>query len=255
MPEENVVAVLQYLRKERGLAWPLPEIQVYIGGEDCAGSDFAYEMLNAGKARAALWCVEQGASGADACSWAGESLANCAVWSSPENYFRLLELGADPSQLCSSGYSVWHKLAMVVWGPEHRKIAAHALALGLDLDALSESGASPLHLAAKNSNMEAAQFLVGAGADPCVKGSSNAIPADWAKDGAMREFLEGAAASRREKGDLAQGLAEENEEFAKLGRAVALALAAGRVSVDGKAVSTVQAAIKALEKPAKKMKL
>ena len=255
LEDGKALALLKYFRKECALAWPLPEISVYIGGEDCAGSDFAYEMLNAGKAQTALWCVEQGASSADAVSWAGESLANCAVWACPENYFRLLELGADPSLSCSSGYSVWHKLAMVDWGPDHRKIAASALNLGLDLDALSESGATPLHLAAKNSNMEAVRFLVAAGADPCVKGSMNALPADWARDAGIKEFLEGQAASRREKGDLAQSLAEENEEFAKLGRAFAQAMAAGRVAVDGKAVSTARAALKALERPAKKMKL
>lgn len=211
-------------------------------GSDWADRDPAAHALYNDMPKLALLLVDRGAS-ADAQMHDGEPLivwfarAEAGAW-----LLEFLDRAPDLNARGKRGGTFLHHMSWFEGGKGERPLAlckavvGRALARKFDLDVRDHVGSAPLHWAAQAGDRDLAQALVEGGADPLALDARGLAPWEDAGSDEAAQYLEAAALSARESGEL--GSIERDIE--RMAGHAALELARqGRLSIDGKPARSV----------------
>ncbi len=95
-----------------------------------------------------------------------------------EEVKRLLSKGVNVNSLSLSGYTPLHISA----GWDRRRVTGLLVIHGAKINVRSVSGWTPLHLAAGRGHVKMVKFLLGRGADPWIEDRAGRTPADLARN-------------------------------------------------------------------------
>ena len=111
-----------------------------------------------------------------------------------EEVKRLLSKGVNVNSLSLSGYTPLHISA----GWDRRRVTGLLVIHGAKINVRSVSGWTPLHLAAGRGHVKMVKFLLGRGADPWIEDRAGRTPADLARhefNDDLADLLDSSAAS------------------------------------------------------------
>ena len=120
-----------------------------------------------------------------ALSWIFQSAAsaqvdlhNAAKQGNLKKIKKLLTQGTNINAVSSSGYTPLHISA----GWDRRRVTEFLVSNGAEINVKNSSGLTPLHLAAKRGHLKMVGFLLSHGADPHMQDRSGRTRADLARD-------------------------------------------------------------------------
>ena len=142
-----------------------------------------------------------------------------------EKVKRLLAQGMDVNSLSSSGYTPLHISA----GLDKRRVTKLLVINGAKINARDSSGQTPLHLSARRGHLSMVKFLLSQGANPSIRDRSNRTPADIARQYSVNDkvvdLLESKSKNKRaKKGNFLTSIHESGIVYVIAGSVVAFLL-------------------------------
>ena len=143
-------------------------------------------------------------------AFAGTNLHSAAKQGDAKQVRKLLAEGLNVNSLSKSGHTPLHISAL--W--DKRRVTGLLVKNGAKVNAINSSGQTPLHLAARRGHIKMVKFLLSRGANPWIKDRSRRTPADLAQTYSFNDeivdLLESSPNKNPDKGSWISNISKES---------------------------------------------